>query len=281
MPGAAIAVQTVQGNDQDFHYGLSASPLLTFGYESEDGFGFRGRWFRFDQIAGVTVLNRLPANAPPGETIQVASAAITTAQTFGNQLFSVVSAFQPGPNVVTFGSRLLVENWDLEATQAFDHGTWRLQLASGARYTHLAQNYGASNTGPNFGSAGLFEVAVRSGHSFNGVGPTVAVEASRRLGNSGLSVYGSARGAVLFGSGRQHTTTNNFGEIIDSSSRHQDLLPMLDAEVGVEYGREAGVFYPFLRAGFVGQTYFGAGSAASEDGNLGLIGLSLTVGTRF
>jgi hypothetical protein len=270
---------------QDFSYDLTVSPLIYLGYVGDGGLGFRTRWFRFDQGADASTTNGRQSNLS-----SVAPGGLN-----GLSPASVAVSSEGQVDSLAFTSHLVLEVWDFEATQDLQVGNWSFLGTGGVRYLHMAQRFAAHKSPlqpPAQFTTDAPETLV-SGHSFNGVGPTLALEAERPLGSSGLSLYGTARGAVLFGTGKQsatgQTTTVNalrFETVINSQTtvddtRRSDVLPVLEFEVGVQYGREVGQFYPFVRTGLVGQAYFGAGSATSEDGNLGLFGLSVTAGLHF
>jgi hypothetical protein len=105
-----------------------------------------------------------------------------------------------------------------------------------------------------------------------------------------LAFYGDLRGSLLVGTTH---TSRNFAEVINDPtglvggsslanptafSSRDTVLPVLEAELGVQYsiGRGRNLF--FIRMGVVDQTYFGAGSAALTGGNLSLFGAQITTG---
>jgi hypothetical protein len=148
-----------------------------------------------------------------------------------------------------------------------------------------------------------------AGRTFDVIGPTLSIDVTRQLGKRGLALYCDVRGAVLFGSEREAslniiaeatspdgTTINRLAtESAYSSIKHYPVLPVLETEIGLQYKAQLGRLEPFLRAGLVGQCYFGAGSATGggfahqvaavpyvdRATNLGLFGLNITLGTRF
>jgi hypothetical protein len=280
-PPRIITIDTTSSaTQQDFSYDLTVSPLIYLGYVADGGLGFRTRWFRFDQ----------GSDASPTTPVAPGGLSGFTSLPFAGSSFGRTSTF-------AFTSHLLLDVWDFEVTHDLRVGKWCLLWAGGVRYLHMAQRYAAYQSPVS--SVDLVPVnpeTLVSGHSFNGVGPMLALEAERPLGSSGLSLYGTTRGAVLFGTGKQstmgqltitfpgvggeRTIFKNALTAVNNAS-HNDVLPVLEFEVGVQYGREVGQFYPFVRTGLVGQAYFGAGSATSEDGNLGLFGLCVTAGLHF
>jgi hypothetical protein len=139
---------------------------------------------------------------------------------------------------------------------------------------------------------------LRSGHNYNGAGPTFAVEARRPLGDFGLAVYGSARGSVLFGRSRQeaNVATLLVGEYVvaggpnvpfsgghfDRQREGRDLvMPVVELEVGAEWGADWAGGRLFARTGVVHQTWFGAGDASSDRGQLGFFGLTVSAGLSY
>ena len=58
-------------------------------------------------------------------------------------------------------------------------------------------------------------------------------------------------------------------------------MPVTELEFGVEYGKLAGQYGLFVRAGVVAQTYFDAGGAASPLGTLTLFGGQLAFGVAY
>jgi Legionella pneumophila major outer membrane protein precursor len=271
--GGFLASATQQ---TDFRYNMQVAPLGWIAYVSDSGLGLRGRYFQFDQGAresftgdGTSTIRSVPTNAP----------------TFG------VVGGAPG-DVLNFNSRLRVEVWDLEGTYTFSSCRWTFLAAAGVRYANLFQSYEATVTP---GNAGTLPANASTVSSFNGAGPTFALESKYRFGESGLAVYGMARGSVLFGSARLTSGgTANVGDnlvIPTSFEAHQsDVLPIGEAEIGVEFGRNVGGFRVFAQTGFVGQVWFGGGNAAStnlgghsfsNDTNFGFVGLAARVGVNF
>ena len=95
------------------------------------------------------------------------------------------------------------------------------------------------------------------------------------------------RGSVLFGDGKMASSTqedlllaNQFVTL--RSSTRDDLLPIGEVQIGAEWTRRlyyGGLLY--FRGAFEGQYWAGVGNATSEDGNLGFLGFSATLGLNF
>jgi hypothetical protein len=129
-------------------------------------------------------------------------------------------------------------------------------------------------------------------HTFHGGGPTGALFARQPLGETGFALYGSARGSVMVGKGRENfvasqniTDTgivmglNLTSHLTDRfASGREDTIPIVEVEAGVEYGLDIVGVRLIGQAGVVGQTYIGAGSASSENGNLSLFGFTAAIG---
>ena len=123
-------------------------------------------------------------------------------------------------------------------------------LAGGLRLASLDQTYNAYTHGE----------ALLSSSVFSGIGPTLGLEARRNLGGTGISLYGSARGSILFGSAHQIATIPDRTNVAND---HRDIgMPVAEAELGLEYGRTVGTSRFFGQIALVGQEWFGAGGAS-------------------
>src|SRR5262249_51413552 len=60
-----------------------------------------------------------------------------------------------------------------------------------------------------------------------------------------------------------------------------DTIPIAELELGLGYAMHLDVGVATLRASVVDQTYFGAGNASRQDGNLSLLGLRTALGFRY
>ncbi len=276
---------------QDFGHDLEVSPLIWIGVVNNDGLGFRTRWWQLRESSGTLVVN--------GDA--TGSTEITSASPLGLSISSPSRTLEDGvgADVWLFHRELKLAVWDVEATQSFDVGSWTLLVTGGARLAHIAQNYSAlrSNGGPDPAAGVLVQQdasALWSGHSFNGAGPMASLEARRPIADSGLVLYGNARGSILFGTRKQTASTEEVyvGTLADNTpfnlrtsdvatARGDAVLPVVECEVGVEYGRPVGRFYPFVRAGLVSQVWFNAGNSSSTDGTFGFLGLEAALGVNF
>jgi hypothetical protein len=297
-----LSTSQSSSSEQDFDYDASFSPLLWLAYTGENGLGARARWWHFDQGASLTVSNSDPTGATE----------ITSAGPRGLSLTSpgrLLKTFGLGTDRLAFDTDLKIDSWDFEVTQAVAAGKWALAFSGGVRYAHLAQDYHAfrfnsgSNTDFNFSQDSTVLI---SGFNFNGAGPTLCLEGRRPLGETGLAFYASGRGSLLFGRCNQQVDKltvfagNTLGgpanspalggpfnsqTSVDSAASQDRVLPVVELEVGGEYAPQlfgpATRVQPFVRAGLIGQSWFGGGNASGPGSNLGFLGLSVTAGVEF
>jgi hypothetical protein len=307
----------------DFKPHLEIAPQVWLGYVLDNGLGVRARWWHFEENAHAFSLT-------PVETDANTFLTVVTNAPLGVGFTS--TANRSLPDAISYDARLHLDVWDFEATQDVQAGCWSLLFAGGVRHAHMSQNYDAlrSRSGTidtGFGGSTTFTVdsdTLSSGHSFDGTGPVLALEARRPLGDTGLALFGSARGAILFGSGKQQATlqsvrigrnsfpgpipffmihgasavppVSNFNTVTvnESFASWDDVLPVGELELGVEYARNIGPARLFAQLAFVGQVWWGADDSArsatstffspgsgSADSNLGLIGLSLRTGVDY
>lgn len=293
----------------DFCSDLEAAPLVWLGYVSDSGLGLRGRWWQLHASSGIDALNSDTSgdttitSATAGGLSVASPGALLKGRTFPPPLLAlslpvgVVQFRRPplGADALDFESNLNLQVWDVEATQDVRLGHWSLLVCGGMRYAHLSQDYNVfrfnSATNPMNSVLNQDFSTLLSGHNFSGAGPLVGIEAWRPLGFiHGLALYGSARGAILFGTARQRATLvgttsgdplGNSTTTSDSTTVRDTFLPVLELELGAQYTVEVGRLHPFLRVGVESQTWWGAGNASSMGGNLGLLGMTGTAGFDF
>jgi hypothetical protein len=255
-----------QTQQLDFSRHMIASPAVWLGVSNVEGWGFRFRWYTLDQNAA------LIAAAAPGEQFSAASP-LSAVQT-------------PVFGTADISSELHIDSYDFEATCQMERCKWCLLLGGGVRYVHLDQVYASNITDVN----GISRIAL-SRHNFNGAGPTFSLS-GRRPFHSCFALYGNLHGSVLFGgTGDDFQASNALTGQNQSFSRHQiGVLPIGELEVGAELSHCFHRARLFLQTGFVGQVYWGAGSAsnfdalnssATSNNNLGMVGLAVRAGLAF
>ncbi len=289
-------VATTLDDQQDFNYDAEIAPRVLLGYVSGDGLGVRARYWHFEQGDAIGVVNNVPPIEPaimvPGFTVQSAA---PLGLGFESPSLAVLFGF---PDVMVFEGDLELDVWDFEVTKDLQIGNWTLLASGGIRYAHLAQSYNAFLSSraifdSTFDVGGVdfpsvvdlsTQAAVLSGHHFQGAGPTAALEARYPIIEGGLALYGSARGAVLFGTAEQRATERgaltgtitvdlpgpdavvpvSFVSVDAKSAPRDDILPVAEFEVGFEWAMESGGSQLFIQVAVVSQTWFGAGNASNN-----------------
>ena len=258
--------QTLQTNVQtDFNMGAGAAPLLWLGYVGDNGIGIRGRWSQlYDK-------NNLSLNSPA----QTDSTTTTTYSAYPAGVgFSAISS--PDYNdAFAFGSDLTMEVADLEILWDCHPARGSLVFGAGLRYAHLAQNYNASWVStPLDPTQDTYSTTLTSGHNFNGLGPVASVEAAYPLGQSGFRLTGSARGSLLFGTGTEEASmvaldTDAYGDppsqtLTSNSQSVGGTLPVLEFELGADWGHALGAYRFSIQTALVGQIWFYGGNASNS-----------------
>lgn len=266
----------VNGVTHDFTQNLDGAPQAWIGVQRDDGWGFRTRYFQYAQGSQADIVN------PGGGTV------INTANPLGLGVTSTLA----NERTSTF-SDLNVLTWDFEFTKHLCCGQWTLDLAAGARYAHLSQGYEAY--------VGLVAAVPKPlafdldyGNNFNGAGPTFALDLHRQIGDTSLSLYCNTRLSILFGTVKQsgELEISQGGVVIatiDRSNTFSEVIPVGELEAGLECVRNWGGFSTLLQVGFIGQIWWGAGNASSNNSslaidnhsNFGFVGLSLRAGFQY
>lgn len=269
----------------DFDHDYNFAPLVSIGYAGPNGLGFRGRWWTLRSREGFDT----GVTGTPDD----------------NYAFATPSLLGTGGNVNigdgeevagSFRNRLAMDVIDLERTWSNHFGRSALLLSSGVRYAHVGQTYDADLAFSD-GIDPTINNAFRFNNTFNGVGPTAALQAFRQIGTTNLSVYGLSRGSLLFGERRQRAFSVVDGVDDQVSLTHNSVLPVMEIEAGTNWTRNMGAYDFFAEGGFVGMVWFNAGNAANSDAivadvfntagtdnvnqNLGLVGLRFSTGIRF
>jgi hypothetical protein len=267
---------------------MAVAPLAWLGYLSDSGLGGRVRWWSFAQGSSQSLTFRTSTGAT--------EATLTSATPLGPVLFVNTGDGKSAQFSTT--SQLRLQVGDIEGLQQFSACRWTFLLCGGLRVAYISQDYNAFVSQKV--DASTQQETLVSAHRFTGVGPVAAVEARRRLGCSGLALYGSARGSVLFGSATQNAqSTGSIGDPspINVSAHWDPVLTTAELEGGLEYGRVVGPWRVFGQVALVGQEWFGVGNAsrsaqggmptgfplsnATTDSNLGFFGLVVRLGITY
>jgi hypothetical protein len=233
-----------------FSYDYDLTPRAWLGYTREDGLGVRTRYWQYDHAAD-------PFQSSP---YTVAAAQVVTV------IFpATIMAIPPG-DVLNVHDELETHTLDLEATQEINLSGFTLVASGGIRYAMMRQSTNATVT-----DAGVVEQSLAWQRLFEGVGPVVAVEVERPVGNCGLAFIGSFRGALLYGDKNlDRVAINALDEGIPVATMHdaKEVLGIGEIELGVQWTRRL----PFGRNLFVRGTYEGQLWSDSGTPTLGYLG---------
>jgi hypothetical protein len=270
----------------EFQWPYRTGSAFWLGYACDSGLGVRARYFQFEQasdalesIVKASPTGSITITAPPGLDTGLGLPPANFVSP-GNLLLS-----PRGVNLLSATSDLQIQTTDVEATYAWQTGNLQLLLFGGGRYLQMVQNYqtGVRNTEVGFN-------LLASGHHCYAAGPTAGLQSRCQVGDTGLALYGLGRGSLVVGDGRQDTLfaqgirdplAANQNSFSTSQARFNQVIPILELELGLEYGVDMRGSRLFVRVAGVNQTYFGAGSASSRDGNLSLFGGQVSLGVDY
>ena len=252
--------------ERDFNHDLEFNPRVFLGWQNSQGVGMRVSWWQFDHAAA-PISARPPANGF-GAIIPPSFGTVDISSNVPTDLF-------------TAGSDLKVYTIDIEATRQAALGCWHIGVGGGLRYAFAEQHYLAQLRDSGNDLRG--EIDFR--HSIEGLGPTISLDAQRDWTRT-LSAFCKARGSLLYGDGESRLVA---GEDLDlansftttSTTGRDDLLSIAEIQLGVRWqavAHRSRIFLPFFSIAMEGQLWNGAGSAASEDGNLGFFGFNTGAG---
>ena len=246
-----------------FDYGTPLSPRVWLETMQGDQLGFRLTYWQFDQAAE-GIAQSPPANGfgriqPPP---------------FGDIDLSTTTA----GSTLAAGADLNAYTIDIEATECFNTGIWGWLGTAGIRYGEVDQGYQSRLTN----AAGNAQGRIDYNHRIQGVGPTMSLRTSRPFLRS-LSLFGLARGSLLFGDGESSLEAIEDQDLTNplttnATSDRDDLLPIGELQLGLQYTPFCGNKQPYIHLALEGQVWHGAGNASSEDGNLGFFGFNVALG---
>ena len=270
-----------QGNENiaftetPFHYDFEITPRIWVGYENECGFGVRARYWQFDHQSNEITL-RDPEVADVVLPVLIAGTS------------NVPPITGRTGDVITIQSSLEMHVIDLEGTQRFKWCCTDAQVALGIRIARIQQSYDAyleRSSNNNFAESGDF---LRHSTKFEGAGPTMALDLRRPVCCGGWSVFGGARGAILFGKTDESFSyeVTTFGEGISVQDVQLDrseyeVRAVGEIRLGVEWSHclECGAEL-FAQASVEGQIWEGVGNSLDQSSDLGLLGFGLALGVH-
>jgi len=259
---------TFSATETPFEYDLDLAPRVWLHWVSPVGTGARVRYQTFEHEPDEVIAQ------PDADVISEVAA----------PFFSPFDqAFVPSTTVagerITASSELEFNIIDLEGTKRACFEDWALMASGGLRYASIDQEYIASLRDVE----NVLVSQTSFSHRFVGLGPTISIEARRPFGCH-WRLFSSARGSVVFGDGESHQTTATDLDLTTPTnsnleSERDDVLTIGELQVGVEWvGEWWDGGHLFCRTTLEGQVWQGAGSANTEDGDMGLFGFSFMLG---
>lgn len=229
--------------------GVVAVPEIWLGYMNDEGIGARVRYWYFHEGTSQT------ANDP--NSTQLYSAA------------PLGLGLTNGTDTMVATSTLNVQVLDLEGQYALRPAKWNFLFSGGLRLGRIDQSYDAfvPQSGNN---------AILSSNTFNGLGPTVAIEARHPLCCPCLSVYGSVRGSMIYGDSEQNAAVPD--QNVFATDRRLASIGIGELELGLELNKNVGRSRLVGQVAVVAQNWSGAGSASRSSVNVlpggGFVGAS-------
>ncbi|OAI47307.1 hypothetical protein AYO44_09705 [Planctomycetaceae bacterium SCGC AG-212-F19] len=225
---------------------VELSERFTLGYANSNGLGARVRYWFWHGEGNKSYV--IPAPSP----------------TLGEEITPTDGTYQDRLELQT-------DTLDLEAFKESRVGNTTFTFSGGVRYGNVDTKYhrGAfthftNNTnGPVFASDGIDQKV-----NFYGWGPTVSMEISHPVRNSGLRLFAGGRASVLFGDtnvyffdaapivtqGRGQDQIEESGAATSLRGRQTDMVvPVFELQVGAEYTREFRSMEAFFRVALEAQ----------------------------
>jgi hypothetical protein len=284
---------------QEFKWDYQMAPRFWLGYEFDDGWLIRSRYWRFHSSPDKVRLVQWPDQ--PGQSTEVA--------TVGGYPI-VATSLVPGMSANTFlvSSGLHLDVADFEAGRCLTTQNCMFTGTAGIRYADLTQSYNGTLFNPGSAFEGEMIQQQQMTNAFHGVGPTLAGQGRYYLGG-GLSLFGDVRGSLLYGHGKEFAGQVFLGgapagQAFASQGDRGLMLPVGELELGVGWDGALGQSLWSFNVGFASQMWWNAGSASvppggtfpslpafgpaaaspvvsSTSSNLGFAGLTVTLGVQF
>jgi len=177
VPSAGESAQIVE-----FDWDFKNSPRVEIGYITPgSGFGWRARYWQFDSSISRVAADPFPADG----RIQV-----------GLQDDPDIEVSTGNNEFVLVEHSIKLDVLDMELMKRWETARSSLTCVGGLRYLRSDQKYQADFRD---NATGVSDDILESRHFFEGIGPTCALEGTRRFGSSSWSAFGKTRGSFLLG----------------------------------------------------------------------------------
>ncbi len=253
--------------DTEFAYNTELAPRVWVHVSAGDALGFRATYWQFDHGAAPAV------GTPPDNGF----GSIIPPSFDGVDLSTTI----PGSQFLA-NTDLNAYTIDLEFTKTAAWGSCGWVTGVGLRYAEVQQRYLSELRS----AADVLQSTLDFSHLVKGIGPTVSVRTERPL-TGGLSVFGLARGSLVFGDNQSLLIAIEDQDLdaqltTNSTTRRDGFLPIGDLQVGLHWNpRQVGIVIPYLHLAMESQLWGGAGNGSSDAGNLGFFGLNVSLGFDF
>lgn len=252
----------------DFSYNYQTAPRINLGLIDNEGLSAQVRWFQLEDNSSAGAIapsNFIFYNGLPTKTSTGGIRAGGQAGDFFNT-----------------SSSLKLYTIDLDLSQELNFERWQTTFGGGYRHASVSQSYHAE------GIASGAAVSSDVGHRFDGNGLVVFGEARRPLGlfdrrskgTSSLSLISSLKYSALWGNSKYSAEDNTPGPttaIAQTDSKKSMSIAEIQIGMQADFVLQTGALV-WVRAAWDGMWWRGAGSAASESGDLSLLGGSISLG---
>ncbi len=168
-----------------------------------------------------------------------------------------------------------------------------LTASAGLRYVRMDQYLKARNITPAGVLAAGVSQEASSRHDFEGIGPTVSAEMLKRFDCSNWGMFINVRGSILYGESNTHyqdapRVTPNALASRGIDRNDQDIIPVGEIQLGLDYRRPSDCHEPFLRVALETLYWMNGGSANAQEnvieaGNakesdMGFLGITIATG---
>ncbi len=252
----------------DFPYNYQTAPRINLGVIDNEGLSAQVRWFQLEDNSGngaTSPNNFIFFNGLPTKTV-------TGGLRAGGQ----------AGDFITTTSNLKLYTIDVDMSQELNFERWQTTFGGGYRHASVSQNYRA------IGTASGANVSSDVGHRFDGNGLVIFGEARRPLGlfdrrtkgTSSVSLISSVKYSALWGKSKYSAVDRTPGPTVAvAQTDSKKSLSIAEIQLGVQadFVLQTGALV-WVRAAWDGMWWNGAGSAASESGDLSLLGGSISLG---
>lgn len=252
----------------DFPYNYQTAPRINIGLIDNEGLSAQVRWFQFEDNSGNGATAPVDFIFFNGLPTQTATGGLRAGGQAGD--------------FINTSSNMKLYTIDVDLSQELNFERWQTTFGGGYRHASVSQSYRAEGTAS--GAAVTSDV----GHRFDGNGLVVFGEARRPLGlfdrrskgTSSLSFITSLKYSALWGKSKYSAEDTTPGPVIDvAQTETKKSLSITEVQVGMQadFVLQTGALV-WVRAAWDGLWWNGAGSAASQSGDLSLLGGSISLG---